>query len=408
MYSFEERLHYGQHVTARLTRRTPVYDWYAFPHSFSRELVHELLDEFGVDANSVVFDPFVGAGTTLLACRERGIPAFGIDQLPLAVFTSNVKVRDYDPDELQHALDSFSLLALSPQAFGAVPIVDKAFSSEVRKRVAAIHSWTQSLPEKQARFFLLALLYILESVSQTAKSGGWLRFVENEVDPDSVEGLFKARSQKMIDDIRALDLPRNRGLWYAMPGDARHKSRSHRCAQYVVSSPPYLNRHDYTRVFALEMALHFVETNQELISLRASAFRSHVEAKSQAMLKHNDYETPETLKTLVAQVESRSKERDKKRVPSMIRGYFEDIYMTLASLYERIGRSGKIAFVLGNVRFSGVMIPVDEIVAEIGEQTGLKVDKIIVARYRGNSAQQMARFGREPARESIILWQKVD
>ena len=91
----------------------------------------------------------------------------------------------------------------------------------------------------------------------------------------------------------------------------------------------------------------------------------------------------------------------------MIRGYFEDIYMSLASLYERIGRGGKIAFVLGSVRFSGVMIPVDEIVADIGEQTGLKVDKIIVARYRGNSAQQMAQFGREPARESVILWQKV-
>ncbi|TEU19470.1 MAG: hypothetical protein E3J21_03585 [Anaerolineales bacterium] len=407
MYPFEERLHYGQYVTARLTRRTPVYDWYAFPHSFSRELVHELLDEFGVDSNSIVFDPFVGAGTTLLACRERGIPAFGIDQLPFAVFTSNVKICNYDPDDLQHTLDRFTPSASSPHVFGSVPIIDRAFSSEVRKRVAAIHSWTQSLREKQARFFLLALLYILESVSQTAKSGGWLRFVENEVDPDSVEELFKARARKMIDDIRGLDMPHNRGLWYAMPGDARCKSSSHRRAQYVISSPPYLNRHDYTRVFALEMALHFVKTNRELISLRTNALRSHVEAKSQTKLTHNGYQAPERLKTLATKIESESKERDKKRIPSMVRGYFEDIYMTLASLYERIGRGGKIAFVLGNVRFSGMMIPVDEIVAEIGEQAGFETDKIVVARYRGNSAQQMARFGRDPSRESIIVWHKV-
>lgn len=371
--------------------------------------MHELLDEFSVDANSVVFDPFVGAGTTLLACRERGIPAFGIDQLPFAVFTSNVKIRNYDPDDLQHSLDTFDPAASDLRAFGTVPIIDRAFSDGVRKRVEAIYGWSQSLPrKKQADFFLLALLYILESISQTAKSGGWLRIVEKEVDPDSVEELFKARVQKMIDDIRGLELPCNRGLWYAMPGDARYKSSSSRCAQYVISSPPYLNRHDYTRVFALEMALHFVKTNQGLISLRASALRSHVEAKPQTKLTHNGYRTPEKLKTLVAKIEAESKERDKKRIPSMIRGYFEDIYMTLASLYKRMRRGGKIAFVLGNVRFSGMMIPVDEIVAEIGEQTGLKVDKIIVARYRGNSAQQMARFGREPARESIILWQKVD
>jgi len=47
---------------------------------------------------------------------------------------------------------------------------------------------------------------------------------------------------------------------------------------------------------------------------------------------------------------------------------------------------------------------VDELTAEIGEQAGLRCDKIIAARYRGNSAQQMRDHGRKPSRESIVVF----
>lgn len=408
MYPLEERLRYRKYVTPELTRQTPIYDWYSFPHSFSKELVHELLDEFEADQNSVILDPFVGAGTTLLACRERGIPAFGIDQLPFAVFTSNVKVRSYDAAKLREALDGFAPTLSSERPFGSVPTVDKAFSDEVRRSVAGIYGWTQSLLDRQADFFLLALSYILESISQTAKSGGWLRYVEKEVDPDSVDESFKARAQKMIEDVEAADLPDDSSRWYAVPGDARRISQSSKVVQGVISSPPYLNRHDYTRIFALEMALHFVETNRDLISIRHKAFRSHVEAKAEDKVKSSQYRATEELSHLTKKIEASCGKHDKRRVPSMIRGYFEDMYLTLDALHQQVSPGAKIAFVLGNVRYAGVMVPVDEIVAEIGEQVGLEVMKIIVARYTGNSAQQMAEYGRKPARESIIIWRKAD
>jgi len=203
----EERLHYGQFVTPKLTRKAPIYDWYTFPHSFAKELVHQLLDEFDATPDTIIFDPFVGAGTTLLACRERGIPAFGIDQLPFSVFTSNVKIRNYNPGSLQTTFNTFKPLESIRQTFGKIPIIDKAFSDEAKKNILAIYGWTQTLPKKQADFFLLALLSILEKISQAVKSGGWLRIVENQVGPDDIEGLFRKQAQKMIDDIQGLNLP---------------------------------------------------------------------------------------------------------------------------------------------------------------------------------------------------------
>jgi len=56
--------------------------------------------------------------------------------------------------------------------------------------------------------------------------------------------------------------------------------------------------------------------------------------------------------------------------------------------------------VVGNAQYYGVPILVDELTAEIGEQVGLKCQTLVSARHRGNSAQQMGTFGRNPSRES--------
>ncbi len=70
-------------------------------------------------------------------------------------------------------------------------------------------------------------------------------------------------------------------------------------------------------------------------------------------------------------------------------------------------RPGKyIGLVGNNVRSAGAMIPLDELLGEIGEQIGLKTEGINVLRYRGNGSQQMLRFNREPMRESLVVLEK--
>jgi len=91
----------------------------------------------------------------------------------------------------------------------------------------------------------------------------------------------------------------------------------------------------------------------------------------------------------------------------MLKGYFEDLYLTLKALRPRLKKGAICAFVVGNVRYGGVMVPVDEILVQIGEQAGYAFEQAWVARLRGNSAQQMGRFGREPTRESIVILRRA-
>lgn len=72
-----------------------------FPHSFTSELVHKLIEEWNLASRDCVLDPFCGSGTTLVAAKEKGVPSKGNDLSPLAVVTTNAKVANYSFHDLQ-------------------------------------------------------------------------------------------------------------------------------------------------------------------------------------------------------------------------------------------------------------------------------------------------------------------
>jgi hypothetical protein len=84
------------------------------------------------------------------------------------------------------------------------------------------------------------------------------------------------------------------------------------------------------------------------------------------------------------------------------------MYLTLRALRQHLRPEAICAFVVGNARYAGLMVPVDEILAEVGQNAGYRFVTAWVARLRGNSPQQMKRFGVEPARESIVFLRATD
>ena len=87
----------------------------------------------------------------------------------------------------------------------------------------------------------------------------------------------------------------------------------------------------------------------------------------------------------------------------MLRGYFQDLYLTLRSARGCLKPGAPLALIVGNVRYNGLTVPVDTGVARIGASLGYAFERVLVARYRGNSAQQMGQYGRLPMRESVVL-----
>jgi hypothetical protein len=95
-------------------------------------------------------------------------------------------------------------------------------------------------------------------------------------------------------------------------------------------------------------------------------------------------------------------------VLTMVDQYFTELTFVFAELYRVCRRGAGVVFVNDNVRYAGEVIPVDTLSTNLAEQVGFAPQKIYVLPQRkGNSSQQMGKFGREALRKSITIWKKL-
>ncbi|HUU91805.1 MAG TPA: DNA methyltransferase [Phycisphaerae bacterium] len=393
-------------VVPKALRSRPIHRWYVFPHSFTSRLVHGLIDEWHLGQADTIIDPFAGAGTTLLAAKEKGVPACGYDISPVAVLAARVKIANYSKERLrcawqvlQDAIDSGSW---GRPARAYPELVNRALPGKLLGAFDSIARQIAELSSSRAEkdFFRLALIGIVPKYSRAVASGGWLKWIRQRSNTRSVASTLRRRVEEMLADLDSVRLPR-RAEWRVKMADARQLPDRASSFSAVITSPPYPNRHDYTRVFGVELMLQFLDW-EATRQLRYQSFHSHPEARPQRPC-HADYQPPERLLRITACLKKKGLER---KIVGMLEGYFLDMHLCLREI-ERVCRpEARIALVLGNAQYRGVTIPVDELTAEIAENAGLGCDRLLAVRYRGNSAQQMGKFGRRPSRETIVLLNK--
>ena len=401
-YQATEQIEWRRWVTPSDARQKARHRWYLFPHSFTDNLVHALIDEWGLDSTDRILDPFVGAGTTLLAAQERGIAATGCDLSPLAVLASNTKVAAFSQEQLMRAFEPLkavletSLPVSMRRTYPA--LVRKALPDGRLEQFDALRTCIEDAdctPQEQD-FFRLVLLSILPRFSHAIANGGWLRWQNKGADAALIKGAFIERMTDMLADVREAT-PYSGMRWEAHIADARDLPLGDGLFSAVITSPPYPNRHDYTRVFGIELMFSFLNW-EENRALRYQSFHSHPESRPERPLADH-YEPPKTLESSIRPI------RDK-RIQHMLRGYFLDIYLSLCEVARVCRQGAKVSFVVGNVRYDALPILVDEFTAEMGERAGLTCREIRAVRWRGNSAQQMGKYGRTESRESLVMFTK--
>ena len=392
-------------ATPRLAREQAVHRWFLFPHSFTGNLVESLIEEWGLGPDDCLLDPFVGSGTTLVTAKSTGIVSAGFDISPLAVFVANTKIatftvegvrrswnlllariREYQDETAARDYPTFVREALPD---GRLEVLD--FISSCIDNLECMNS--------ERAFFRLGLISVIRSLSQAVASGGWLRWRTGGAGPEAAIGLFEQRVTLMINDVvqRDSSVALSTVESDARIGDARSLPDSDMTYTAVICSPPYPNRHDYTRVFGVELMFAFLDVEQTR-QLRQQSFESHPESRPQRPLS-TGFQMPDSLVEIIGGLRQ-------KRIRRMLDGYFLDMYLCLREIARVCKPGAMVALVLGNVRYDGEPILVDEYTALIGRQVGLSCREIRAVRWRGNSAQQMGRFGRKASRESVVIFQK--
>ena len=131
--------------------------------------------------------------------------------------------------------------------------------------------------------------------------------------------------------------------------------------------------------------------------MRHSLLRSHIESRPAPTDDIHHPALVEVLDNLDGQ------DLNNPRIPIMIKGYFEDMNQAFRQMALVCRPGAKMALVVANARFHGELIPVDLLLSELAIDAGFDVERIVITRYKGNSSQQMGRFGRVPVRESVVV-----
>jgi len=402
----EERLDWRRWVTPKPLEETPIHRWYVFPHSFSSELVHDLIDEWGLCHEDRILDPFAGAGTTILAAKEKGIPATGYDLSPLAILAARAKITNFNRPRLQK---TSNLLEdnLNPTSWNGHSrvypcLVEEALPGPLLGAFETISKQIDMLkcPDSERDLFRLALLVTLPKYSRLVATGGWLQWSRKHKRIRTLPRVFVEQIDRMLSDLRQTHLNRER-QWNVCISDARRLPDPDGKYAAVITSPPYPNRHDYTRVFGVELMFGFLNW-QQTRRLRYQSFHSHPEAHP-TRPDSDGYTSPLRLKRALTRIKKAGSDP---RVLRMLEGYFLDMYLCLREMSRVCRDRAKIAVIVGNAQYSGEPVLVDQLTAEIGEQAGLSCEHLLVTRYRGNSAQQMARFGRNQSRETVVVFKR--
>jgi DNA modification methylase len=444
---FEDRLIVQKSLTRSLVsfqsnKGKPAYRWYKYKEAFSAPLLEYLFHHYKISGR--ILDPFAGSGTALFAASEAGMDAEGIELLPIGQQIISVRKlleSDFSRDDflaLERWVDTLPWKKSEQrEPLPELRITKAAYSPETLVAIEKfMTAWRQENDRVQA-VLRFALLCVLESVSYTRKDGQYLRWDyrsgrrqgQKQFDKGLIADFDRAIREKLseiIADARMGEaqtelFPREkvRGAVHLRCGSCLDVMPSLPAESFdaVITSPPYCNRYDYTRTYALELALLGVG-EQELINLRQQMLSCTVENRAKDLQRMNPAwsvaikatDRQELLQAILKYLEEQKEqgELNNSGIPRMARGYFYEMACVIAECARVMKSGAPLIMVNDNVRYAGASVSVDLILSDLAEKLGFGVEHILVLPTgKGNSSQQMGEHGKEALRKCIYVWRKI-
>lgn len=406
------------------------HNWYRFVLSFPPHLVRKYIEDFRLDKNAVVLDPFCGTGTTVVECKTRGIRAIGVEANPFAHFATSVKTDwSIDPNLLNRRSNEAARCALQILSEQGIDDNDP-FQGNLRnvplqklddepsklllansisplplhKTLVLLSCLDKYQHERCYSHLLLGLANALVFTISNLHFGPEVGVGKPKKDVPVIAS-WLAEIEKITRDLRLVaGKPYPRSEVYL--ADARRIGIiiPPNSIDAVITSPPYPNEKDYTRTTRLEsVLLGFIKNKVELRELKRNLVRSN----TRGVYKDDDddrwiAEHPE-IERIAQSIEKRRRELGKtsgfeKMYPRVTKLYFGGMAQHLAELQKVLRPNAQLAYVVGDqASYLRVMIRTGELLADIAQALGYEVVRIDLFRTRFATATK------EELREEVLV-----
>lgn len=454
---FSARLQLNQELDRTLVsyqadKGTPLYRWFKYREGFTSRLVHYLLQAVHPTPGRLL-DPFAGSGAALFAAAAQGWTTHGIEVLPVGHYAiaARIAAERVDPERFAATVETLKTLDFSAwndpaYALKHIAITHGAFPPETESALTGYITYctTQIADEYIQKLALFAAFCILEAISYTRKDGQYLRWDarsgrsqgKKPFDKGVILTFDQAIWEKldhMVYDLRygqffqaapAADVPAPQvtlgSCLEILPTLANERF------EVILTSPPYCNRYDYTRTYALELV--FLGANHaDVTQLRQTMLSCTVENKTkfeqmQALYKQHGRTDDFNRIDMIFQAQAALHEvltiledyraanlLNNAHIVRMVRNYFYEMCFVIFEMARVLAPGGHVIMVNDNVQYAGEEVPVDLILSHMAEAAGLVTERIwTLARGKGNSSQQMGTHGRSELRKGVYVWRKPD
>jgi DNA modification methylase len=306
-YEIQDKLEWKDLATFVPNKPLPIYNWFYYKEGFSRDLVFKLIDMLKIRGGTTL-DPFCGVGTTNLACKEKGLDSVGFELSPLAIFAAKVKTMNYNVSELKDTLKTIKKIKFRKLDRSWIPSsIQRYFNTHTLDDVLLFRNLVESIEDNQIKdFFRLGLISSATRCSYMYKDGSVVKRKKHPIPP--FRKFYHHRMKRMIRDLKKLKTKPCETL--VAKGDARKLKLANESIDFVITSPPYLNKIEYTKIYNVEEFLFFKPQKKR-------GLRSYI-----GMREGND----------------------------VVKAYFSDMENVFKELHRVCKPGAKLAIVVGNAR----------------------------------------------------------
>jgi len=409
------------------SKQAPVHRWFQYPAGFSYRAVEHILHTHHIRAGRIVYDPFVGTGTTVVVCKSKGIESYGIEAHPFVHKIASAKTDwNFDLPELINEANqvAFELdLTRNRSAqidTNAMPeLVRKCFSESNLRDLIYIRDYIdKNLKTKYRLLFQVALICALRQASGAATGWPYIAPKKRIKEKDGLE-TFKRQLFQMIDDLKKIPVEVRATPSHIILGDARDSHLPDDFSDLSFTSPPYLNNYDYADRTRLETYFNGYAHSWHDITEK---IRSQLIISATTQINRTDYNTeniisdlikaaaPKVAALLQESVNKLSVQRlskgGKKSYDIMVGQYFNDMAMALADNFRVLKKGARFVLILGDSAPYGVYIPTEEYLGQIGIGLGFRNFHIQKLRNRGDKWKGNSQRHHVALKESVLTLEK--
>ncbi|MBA7527970.1 hypothetical protein ES705_20152 [subsurface metagenome] len=337
-----------------------------------------------------------------------------------------------------------------PKKIRHISITKNAFPEETEDYLNCFLDYCSKIDnDKIRKIFEFSAFSILEEISFTRKDGQYLRWDhrankswgKTKFNKGKIYPFIESINKKLIQLYRDLEFGNGNDLFTQLADNKSHAKKpkilqgsslelmpnlDNNFFDFIMTSPPYCNRYDYTRTYALELI--FLGYNDEQVkNLRQEMLSCTVENKEKIQILKNIYgklNRPDVFKKVVSDYKSNEvmqevnnvlkslndqKLLNNSNIPRMVKNYFLEMAFIIFEMHRVLKKGGYSVMVNDNVRYGGQEIPVDLILSDFAVNFGFELEKIWTLPVgKGNSSQQMGNHGRSELRKCVYVWRKPE